>query len=120
MRLALQEGSDFRQALAKILPGRTTITIWVYPDGFDAFRQIRKELYRLGYAIAARPLPPGSPSAARRTEANRRLNSGRDVVTHNGKRLDRRESASRSALTTRTRGEYTSRRSGAEIHPKLF
>ena len=61
VRLALEQGSDFRQALAKILPGRTTITIWVYPDGFDAFRQIRKELYRLGYAIAARPLPPGTP-----------------------------------------------------------
>ena len=61
VRLALEQGSDFRQALKKILPGRTTITIWVYPDGFDAFRQIRKELYRLGYTIAARPLPPGTP-----------------------------------------------------------
>ncbi len=60
VRLALEQGSDFRQALAKILPGRTTITIWVYPDGFEAFRQIRKELYRLNYAIAARPLPPGT------------------------------------------------------------
>jgi hypothetical protein len=61
VRLALEEGSDFRQAMAKILPGRTTVTIWVYPDGFEAFRQVRKELYRLGYAIAARPLPPGTP-----------------------------------------------------------
>jgi hypothetical protein len=61
VRLALEQGSDFRQKLAKILPGRTTVTIWVYPDGFDAFRQIRKELYRLGYSIAARPLPPGEP-----------------------------------------------------------
>jgi hypothetical protein len=61
VRLALEQGSDFRQALTKILPGRTTITIWVYPDGFEAFRQIRKELYRLNYLIAARPLPPGTP-----------------------------------------------------------
>jgi hypothetical protein len=59
-RLALEPGSEFRHELAKILPGRTTITIWVYPDGFDAFRQIRKELYRLNYAIAARPLPTGT------------------------------------------------------------
>jgi hypothetical protein len=59
VRLALVEDSDFQRALAKILPGRTTITIWVYPDGFEAFRQIRKELYRRGYTIAARPLPPG-------------------------------------------------------------
>jgi hypothetical protein len=61
VRLALEQSSDFRQTLAKILPGRTTITLWVYPDGFDAFRQIRKELYRLGYTIAARPLPLGTP-----------------------------------------------------------
>jgi hypothetical protein len=61
VRLALADGSDFRQAIKRILPGRTTVTIWVYPDGFEAFRQIRKELYRLGYAIAARPLPPGTP-----------------------------------------------------------
>jgi hypothetical protein len=59
VRLALLEDSDFHRTLAKILPGRTTITIWVYPDGFDAFRQVRKELYRRGYTIAARPLPPG-------------------------------------------------------------
>ncbi len=61
VRLALEKDSDFRRELAKILPGRTTITIWIYPDGFEAFRQIRKELYRLGYSIAARPLPPGTP-----------------------------------------------------------
>ena len=59
VRLALQQGSDFRRILATILPGRMTITIWVYPDGFEAFREIRKELYRLGYTIAARPLPAG-------------------------------------------------------------
>jgi hypothetical protein len=59
VRLALEEGSDFRRQMAKTLPGRTTVTIWVYPNGFDAFRQVRKELYRQGYAIAARPLPAG-------------------------------------------------------------
>ena len=61
--IGLDQGSDFRQKLAKILPGRTTITIWVYPDGFDAFREIRKELYRQNYTIAARPLPMGEPIA---------------------------------------------------------
>lgn len=61
VRLALKPDSDFRRELTKILPGRTTITIWVYPDGFEAFRQIRKELYDLGYSIAGRPLPPGTP-----------------------------------------------------------
>jgi hypothetical protein len=62
-RLALDQGSEFREKLSKTLPGRTTITIWVYPDGFDAFREIRKELYRQNYTIAARPLPPGEPIA---------------------------------------------------------
>ncbi|MFZ1937025.1 MAG: hypothetical protein WCB27_10140 [Thermoguttaceae bacterium] len=62
-RLALDQGSEFRQKLSQILPGRTTITIWVYPDGFDAFREIRKELYRQNYTIAARPLPMGQPIA---------------------------------------------------------
>lgn len=59
VRLALEQGSDFRRELRKYLPGRVTVTVWVYPDGFDAFRQIRKELYRMGYSVAARPLPPG-------------------------------------------------------------
>ena len=59
VRLALTEGSDFYAVLSKLLPGRTTITIWVYPDGFAAFRQVRKELYHRGYTIAARPLPQG-------------------------------------------------------------
>jgi hypothetical protein len=61
VRLALEPDSEFHRTLKKIQPARTTITIWVYPDGFDAFREIRKELYRLGYTIAARPLPPGTP-----------------------------------------------------------
>ena len=60
VRLALEPNSEFRATLSKILPGRTTITIWVYPDGFEAFRQIRKELYRLNYAIAARPFDLGA------------------------------------------------------------
>ena len=63
VRLALQDDSDFRHALRKIVPGRTAVTVWVYPDGFDAFRQLRKELYQLGYAVAARPLPVGQPIA---------------------------------------------------------
>ena len=71
MRLALEQGSDFRQTLAKILPGRTTITIWVYPDGFDAFRQIRKELYAGATRSPPGRCPPASRSAARRTAANR-------------------------------------------------
>jgi hypothetical protein len=56
---ALGEGSAFHKALSKLHPGRHTITLWTYDDSFPAFRQIRKELYRLGFLTAARPLPQG-------------------------------------------------------------
>lgn len=67
---ALAEGSAFREALAKFLPGRSAVTIWIYPDSFDQFRQIRDELYKLGYAVAGRPLPfdvpiSGSPEGTK-------------------------------------------------------
>jgi len=55
--MALGPGSQFRQRLADLKPGRHTITVWVYPESFDAFRAVRKELYRLGFAVAGRPLP---------------------------------------------------------------
>ncbi len=54
--VALGEGSAFRKALAKLRPGQHTITIWTYDDSFGSFRQIRKELYRLGFTTAARPI----------------------------------------------------------------
>jgi hypothetical protein len=58
---ALAEGSEFRRALSQFHPDHSAITIWTYPDSFDAFRRIKKELYRLGFAAAARPLPEGTP-----------------------------------------------------------
>jgi hypothetical protein len=57
---ALQPTSDFRRHLAEHDPSQTTATIWVYPEGFADFRKIKDELYRLGYATAARPLPVGA------------------------------------------------------------
>jgi hypothetical protein len=56
---ALAQGSELRRALATMKPEKTTITIWVYPDSFDTFRRLRKELHDMGYAVAARPLPEG-------------------------------------------------------------
>lgn len=66
---ALAEGSRFRQTL-KGLRKDTTVTIWVYDDSFDAFRALRKELYRLEVPVAARPIPDGiliagSPTGSR-------------------------------------------------------
>jgi hypothetical protein len=59
--LAIADNSEFHRALAQYRPGRHTITIWLYADSFDAFRLIRRDLYRLGYAVAARPMPLEAP-----------------------------------------------------------
>ena len=58
---ALRPASDFRKTLGKLRPGWTTVTLWTYPGEFDAFRRLRQELYHLGFAVAARPLPEGTP-----------------------------------------------------------
>ncbi len=58
---ALSPTSQFRTALSRHEAGRTTVTLWTYPDSFDEFRELRKELYRLGYQVAGRPLPFGQP-----------------------------------------------------------
>ncbi len=59
--LALAEGSQFRRVLARHLPSRSTVTIWTYDDSFEAYRQIKRVLFTMGYATAARPLPDGTP-----------------------------------------------------------
>ncbi|MBN2023323.1 MAG: hypothetical protein JW809_11090 [Pirellulales bacterium] len=59
LEAALREGSALRRELANRNPARTTVTVWTYPDGFDAFRQLKKDLFHRGFATAARPLPEG-------------------------------------------------------------
>lgn len=58
---ALAEGSEFRRVVAGLNPRKTTVTLWTYPDSFSEFRQIKKELFLLGFATAGRPLPDGVP-----------------------------------------------------------
>lgn len=58
--VALAEGSAFRRRLGRLTPD-TTVTLWCYPDSFEAFRDVRAELYRMGIAAAGRPLPEGAP-----------------------------------------------------------
>jgi hypothetical protein len=57
---ALAGGSRFRAALSGIRPD-TTVTLWCYPDSFEAFRLVREELARQGIPTAGRPLPDGAP-----------------------------------------------------------
>ncbi len=60
---ALRENSQLRRVLAEHAAEHPTITIWTYPDGFAAFRRIKEELYRLGFATAGRPLRQDMPIA---------------------------------------------------------
>jgi hypothetical protein len=60
VEVALAQGSAFRRKLSRLTPA-TTVTLWCYPDSFEAFREVRAELYRLGIAAAGRPLPEGAP-----------------------------------------------------------
>jgi hypothetical protein len=58
---ALQPNSLFRSRLAAYDPQRTTVTVWVYPESFESFRQLKQELFKLGFLTAGRPLPEGFP-----------------------------------------------------------
>jgi hypothetical protein len=57
----MQNNSEFRRVLAGADPKTTTVTLWTYADSFSEFGKLKKMLYELGYATAARPLPPGQP-----------------------------------------------------------
>ena len=56
----MQKTTPNARAVAK----DATITLWTYPGSFDDFRKLKKELYRLGFPVAARPLPDGVPISA--------------------------------------------------------
>lgn len=58
---ALAPSSQFREKLAEFNPRRATITLWTYADSFTDYSRVKEELYRLGFAVAARPLSPGWP-----------------------------------------------------------
>lgn len=60
---ALQPQSQLAYELAGRDPVSTTVTIWVYPESFAEFRQLKEYLYRKGFATAGRPLPHGHPIA---------------------------------------------------------
>ncbi|MEX0643395.1 MAG: hypothetical protein WD468_11870 [Pirellulales bacterium] len=67
---SLSSNGDLRRCLARNSPTGTTITIWTYPESFSDFRKLKKALFDLGYATAARPLPQGiliggSPNGSR-------------------------------------------------------
>jgi hypothetical protein len=61
LEVALAAKSKLRDKLEMLSPRHYTITVWTYPDSFAEFRALKKELYGMGYAVAARPLMHGMP-----------------------------------------------------------
>ena len=52
--------SNYARAIHRLIPGRDTITMWIYPDGFALYRKLRDDLHTQGFLVAARPLPDGT------------------------------------------------------------
>jgi hypothetical protein len=59
--MALQPAANFARVIHRLNPNRATITLWVYPDSFTLYRQLRDLLHQQGFLVAARPLPEGMP-----------------------------------------------------------
>ncbi len=51
--------SEYTRAVNLINKERATITLWVYPDSFGLYREVRNDLVDRGFSVAARPLPMG-------------------------------------------------------------
>lgn len=59
---ALHAESRFQQCL-RLADRNATLTFWVYPDSFGAYRSLQELAYKKGFVVAARPLPHGVPIA---------------------------------------------------------
>lgn len=55
--------SEFRRKLAMFMKDYT-VTVWVYPDSFEEYQDLKRFLYEQGYSVAARPTPMGQPIGA--------------------------------------------------------
>lgn len=49
-------GSEFIYHLRRYPASKTTVSLWVYPDSFSEYNQIKKWLYDNGYQVACWPL----------------------------------------------------------------
>ena len=54
---ALGNGGKLRGEISSRVPAETVVTVWVYPDSFGMFRELKTALYGEGFLAAARPLP---------------------------------------------------------------
>ncbi len=61
---SLSPGGRLRLEMASRNPSETVVTVWVYSDSFDEFRQLKTALFEEGFLCAARPMPDGIPIGA--------------------------------------------------------
>ena len=57
---ALRRGSSFARAVRNA-PDHATLTFWIHPDSFHAYRVLMAACQAEGFVVAARPLPEGMP-----------------------------------------------------------
>ncbi len=57
---ALRTTSRFAQML-RLADKETTVTLWVYPDSFELYSQLKDQIHAEGLTVAGRPLPAGMP-----------------------------------------------------------
>ncbi|MDR3198462.1 MAG: hypothetical protein LBU34_11395 [Planctomycetaceae bacterium] len=53
--------SELKRRLKMYRQDIYTVTVWVYPDSFEEFMELKRFLYAQGYRVAARPLEFGVP-----------------------------------------------------------
>ena len=53
--------SEFRRKLLTFQKNIYTVTVWVYPDSFEEYQELKKFLHEQGYSVAARPMTMGNP-----------------------------------------------------------
>ena len=53
--------SEFRRKLSLFRRDIYTVTVWVYPDSFEEYQELKRFLHDLGYSVAARPMSMGDP-----------------------------------------------------------
>jgi hypothetical protein len=72
MEQAVGSDSQFAATIKRYSPNDTTVSIWVYPESYTSFLELRKILIKQGYRVAVWPLTPdqrisGSPDGLRAT-----------------------------------------------------
>ncbi|GHT20959.1 hypothetical protein FACS189419_01090 [Planctomycetales bacterium] len=59
LKRALHAPSRFLRKLSMFRRDIYTVTVWVYPDSFEEYQELKKYLFEQGYKVAARPLMMG-------------------------------------------------------------